>query len=164
MENIILLIATLVCAVAYCFKSVRAWLGKSENHNSAIVLIAFLGVVIALPVFTKQINNIEVKVDSLAQSIQGIYNSYTLESFCYDDLKNSFTKDSSGNVVQIKLKNKPVPHSVNVWEGPVSVNPLYFKIDGNILNISTNFDADSFKQACDTSPDYRYTITYIPEQ
>ena len=129
-----------------------------------IIAIGTIGsVVLALPFFSRQINSIQVKVDSLEASIRGIYSSYTLETFCYDELKDSFRKTELGNTVEIKLKEAAVSNSVNVWEGAMSVSPTYFKVNGNLLNVSTNMDSASLKEACATM-DFKYSVTYIPER
>ncbi len=142
----------------------RAHERKNLIRTNWIIAIGTISsVILTLPIFSAQINNIQVKVDSLEASIHGIYASYTLETFCYDDLKDSFTKTDLGNTVEIKLKKKPVINSINVWEGAVSVSPTYFRVNGDILEVSTNMDPKSLKEAC-SSMDFKYSVTYIPEQ
>lgn len=130
--------------------------------NRIVALGAIGSVVLALPIFSNQINNIQVQIDSLEASIRSLYASYTLETFCYTDLKDSFKKADSGNIVEIQLKKAPVPNSVNVWEGAMSISPTYFKVYGNRVEVSTNMDAGSLKEACATM-DFKYSVTYIPE-
>lgn len=160
-SNIIIILMGVGAFTLFLVKPFRQWMGKEENHNSAIVLIAFVGLIVALPIFSKQVSNIQVKVDSIEESIKGIYGSYLLETFGYEELKDSFVQNASGTVVRIKLSHRPTLKSVNVWEGPMSVNPSYFKVDGDILDVETIFDAASFKEAADSG--YRYTVTYIPD-
>jgi len=128
-ENYILYISAVGCVLLFCIKPTRQWIGRPENYNAAIALIAFFGVIVALPIFSKQINNIQISVDSLQQSIKGIYSQYIVETFCYDQLKNSFTQDKTlGNVVNITLKEKPIPFTVNLWEGALNVDPTEYRI------------------------------------
>ena len=130
--------------------------------NRIIALGTIGSVILALPAFSNQINNIQVKIDSLEESIRGIYSSYVLETFCYEDLKDSFKQTELGNILEIPLKEPAIPNSVNIWEGAMSISPIYFKVNGNHLEISTNFNADALKDARATS-DFKYSVTYIPE-
>ena len=140
---------------------------KTERRNliwtNRIIALGSIGLVIlALPAFSNQINNIQVKIDSLEESIRGIYSSYVLETFCYEDLKDSFKQTELGDILEIPLKEPAIPNSVNIWEGAMSISPIYFKVNGNHLEISTNFNTDALKDACATS-DFKYSVTYIPE-
>ena len=164
MENLILIVAAAICIVVFLVKPVRHWIAKAENYNSAIVLIAFFGIVVALPLFSKQINQIQVTVDSLQQSIKGIYSKYTLETFCYVQLKESFAQDKElGLVVRIPLKDKPIPFTINVWEGGMNVNPVDYKVDGNILVVQASGNAADLKTLCAENTSFGYTVTYIPD-
>jgi len=137
------------------------WLGADENHNASMVLITGVAVIFAFPYFSTQINHIEVKVDSLQESIKDLYGHYLKETYC-SELLDSFSKNNNGEtIIQIKLKHHAVPNSVNVWEGAMSVAPAYFTVDGDYVNVETNFSKDSFKGAC-TDPEFYYVVTYIP--
>lgn len=136
------------------------WLGTAHNHNASMVVITAVAVIFALPYFSRQINNIQVKVDSLGESVKNIYGHYVRETFCPKS-KDSFKKDGNGqNVVEIALKYQPVENSVNVWEGTLNVAPIYFSIHGKMLELQTNFNANHMGRDC---LDWGgYVVTYIP--
>ena len=145
-------------------KKVWSWLGTEQNHNAFMVVITAVALVFALPYFSRQINKVEVKIDSLQENIKSLYGHYVRESFC-SELKDSFRKNADGqNIVEIKLKYPPIENSVTVWEGNVNVSPIYFKVNDKILILETNWNADLIKEEC--SPNYFgvYVVTYIPAQ
>jgi hypothetical protein len=157
------LLLILIAGVLFAYKPTRLFIGKEENHNAAIVLITFVGFVVALPLFSRQINNIQIKVDAIEATVRSIYGSFVRESFSYEDLKNNFSESSFGNVVQIKLKHAPVANSVSVWEGSANIPPQYLHLVDNILSVETNNSAQTFEQYAKLYPDFEYVVTYIPD-
>jgi len=142
---------------------------RTYRINGALAIAALVSAVsasasavLALPYFSNKIDNIQVKVDAIEASIKGIYSAYTLETFCYDQLKDSFKDTTKGTFVDIPLRGNPVPNSINVWEGALSVAPAYFSTNGKIVEVSTGMDAAALKDLCATQ-DFKYTVTYIPE-
>ncbi|OGZ53123.1 MAG: hypothetical protein A3B25_03230 [Candidatus Ryanbacteria bacterium RIFCSPLOWO2_01_FULL_48_26] len=136
------------------------WLGEEKNHNALTIILAFIAVVFAFPFFSKQINNIQVKIDSIEQSIKNLYQRYALETFCPSDLKNSYKPENGQYIVQLNLKNKPVHNSVSIWEGAFVISPSYFTVEGNKISLETNFGPNDIDQGCDHSS-FQYTVTYV---
>lgn len=149
-----------------CVKKIWSWIGTEHNHNAITVIITCMALVFAFPYFSNQINNIQIRVDSLQASIDGIYGKYKLEIFCYDELKDSFKDVVGGKIVSIRLKQRPVPNSVNVWEGAMNISPLYFKVNDNVVEVETNFSVENLKEICSTPGSngngFKYTVMYIP--
>lgn len=132
--------------------------------SSIVAALSAMGsVIVALPIFSTQINNIQVKVDTLQASIKGLYAAYTLETFC-KELGGSFQHTANGTVVLLHLKKVPIQNSLNVWEGAVSVSPTYFHVSGNIVSVETNMTnitPDNISELC--ANDFKYSVTYIPQ-
>jgi len=138
------------------------WLGEDTNHNAAMVIVTGVALILAFPYFSRQINNVQIQIDSLQESIEGLYGNFVQETYC-SELKDSFgTNDRGQKVVYISLEHKPIPNSVSVWEGIVNVPPIYFKVDGQVVEIETHWSPEILDQ-CGDAGIGAFTILYIPE-
>lgn len=136
------------------------WLGNDTNHNALTILLATVAVILAFPFFSKKIDNIEIRVNSIEQDLRNLFQKYTLETFCYNDLKDSFKTVNGQTVVDIRLKSVPITNSVSLWEGALNVPPNSFKVEGNIIEEETNLNADGLKALCNNGG-FNYTVTYV---
>ena len=139
-----------------------SWLGESTNHNALMVVITGAAVVLAFPYFSKQINNIQIRVESLQESIESMYGHFVRESFC-SELKDSFSKNDKGeNIVSIRLSRVPVPNSISIWEGIVSIPPAYFSVHENIIETETHWSPEVIERECQNNGIGSFIVTYIP--
>ncbi len=68
-------------------KKIWPWLGDQKNHNALMFIMTFIAVIVALPYFSNQINNVEIKVDSIETSLKEIYGRQMRETFTYSQIK-----------------------------------------------------------------------------
>lgn len=140
-------------------KKVWSWLGKTENHNVLMILITVMAVILALPIF----NRLNVQINALQQSIEGLYGQYTRETFC-SELKDKFGNNNVGQrVVFIKLKYIPIPNSISVWEGAMNISPIYFSVQGDTIAVEGNWTPEIIEQECSGGAIGAYVVTYIPQ-
>lgn len=121
-------------------KKIWSWIGTQENHNALVITLALFGLIIALPYFSKQINNIQVKVDSLDASVQEMYSRNTIEKFSFDNI--NFNKGEKSNNLEIILKNKPIGNSVMLWFFDQLTNPTNYKVENAKIRLDVMSDVD----------------------
>lgn len=143
---------------------------KSNRKNliiTAIVasaaVISALGsagsAILALPQFSKQINNIQVKVDSIEASLQQLYQHYDREVITCDQVKSGAKATSDGTLLTLTLKHSAIPNSVNVWWGEMYLTPTDYSTAGNVLNIHFNPQGPGVIIAsCELTP---IVVTYV---
>lgn len=89
------------------------------------------------------------------------------EDFSAFSLRDSFTASSSDEILHIKLKNYPIPGSVNLWWGAMSLNPLDYKIVGKEVQVNFSQDqAEAIKKVVPGSiyeSGMSFVVTYIPD-
>jgi hypothetical protein len=130
------------------------WFGSQANHNAITAIVALAALLFA--------RNINIKIDSIEQSIKNLYQHYALETFCPKDIKNYLKTQNGQYLIELSLKNKPVSNSVNVWEGTFNISPNYFDIKGNTINLESNFDPKTVDQGCNHDS-FQYIVTYVKD-
>ncbi|PIV42759.1 MAG: hypothetical protein COX92_01040 [Candidatus Nealsonbacteria bacterium CG_4_10_14_0_2_um_filter_40_15] len=117
------------------FKTIWGWFGEEKNHNVLTFIIALIAVILAFPYFSKQINNIQIKIDSIESSLQQLYQHYDREIITCDQIKDGAKTTDDGTLLTIYLKNKAISNSVNVWWGEMYLSPTDYSVTDNILVI-----------------------------
>jgi hypothetical protein len=94
-----------------------------------------------------EVVKVQKRVDTLAQQIEQLYGSQQVEVF---DNKNwsrlHFKAVKGGYSIDIPLKQDPVPGSINVTRGALTVPSPYFTVKGNhvsFVTYSNSFESDS---------------------
>ncbi len=132
-------------------KNLWSWSGETKNHNNLLIILTILAILLGYN-----------KVNSLQDSIEGLYGEYVREVFC-DELVEYFYIDENGyNIVSIELKNRPIENSINIWEAGLNVSPNFYTIKNNTIELRTAFDSKSLKNQCG-EPWLNYVVTYIPK-
>lgn len=142
-------------------KGIWSFLGNQQNHNALIVLITFFGLMLALPYFSKQINNIQVQIDSMDATIRTLYNMRITEVFDKDKIRTATIEPhGSGVDLTLLLESSSIePKSVNIWWGSMYLNPSDFKVHENRVTIY--FDAITVEQSRELLQTTPFTITYL---
>jgi len=140
-------------------KNIWNWLGKQENSNALTIILASIAVLLALPYFSKQINNIQIKVDSIETNIQKLYDHYNREIFTYDQIKNGIKPAKDGTLVTIHLKSKPIPNSVNVWWGVMYLSPTDYSVIDNTVTI--HFTPQTPDEIADPKNETPFVVAYV---
>lgn len=131
--------------------------------GSFIAALGSVGsMVLALPLFNSQINNIQVKVDSLQESIEQMFERTEKEVFRYPELNNHITANpSGGSIIRLTLAHKPVKGSVNVWWGSMNLSPVYVDIEGQDVVLNFVDHAPENLIAEEGYSDIGFTVSYI---
>jgi hypothetical protein len=101
------------------------------------------------------VGQLEKRVDTLSDQMKAFFARKVMEVF---DAKNwnrvrLVQKSESGVVLEVTLKQKPIPGSVEVFEGPLPMPEQRYKLNGQVLQFPANTD----------KPTEGLTIKYYPE-
>ena len=100
------------------------------------------------------------------------YSKFITETFCYDQLKDSFRVEGEKKFIDLKIQDKPILNSLTVWEGNAnsnSVAPSRYTINDKIITLEVYFqDVEQLKIYC-IDPKYHndnklYTVRYLPDK
>lgn len=125
-------------------KSIWRWLGKPENHNAAMVIIALITATAAL----FQINNIRITVETLSTDIKSFYaQNYIREIFEFKDIRNP-RAGKIGTDFTLELKEEPIPNSLNVWWYDNQIlGSQYYDLNGKTLTLHfVDFPLETFNE------------------
>ncbi len=119
---------------------------NSQRRTNWIVacgsFLAALGsvgsMVLALPLFNQQINNIQVKVDSLQESLNSMYSRYETDVFTREQIMATMSEGPDNGVrFEVELTNEPIENSLNIFWAPAFISPTMYEVVGKkvILNV-----------------------------
>ncbi len=111
-------------------------MGRQENHNACIIIIAVFALIFAFPYFSHQINNVQVQINSIESDLEELYRRNVVEEFSFEYLSNfEFRAMETMNQLKIILKDEPIKNSVMLWFGDQLTNPTNYHVEGKTINL-----------------------------
>ncbi len=163
MPNFTIIIIGIICVIIYSIKPFRRWLSKDENYNAGVFLIAFFGLVVALPVFSNQINNIQIKIDSVQTSLKEMFSRQRTEVFSAIEADKFEVIDyqGKGDYLKIPLKETPLQGSVTLWFTGLVQSPDWYITNDNIVLLKMSYTKNDLKELFSGVSDYNpIIVTY----
>jgi hypothetical protein len=101
------------------------------------------------------VGKLEKRVDTLSDQMKAFFARKVVETFNENNWNRvrMVRKSESGVILEVTLKQRPIPGSLEVFEGPLPMPEQEYKLSGRVIQFLANTD----------QPTNGLTIKYFPE-